>query len=155
MNYIWDMGQATKKARPCTAGWEHFHHGADIGIRGTGPDLAAAFEQAAMALTAVITEPQCVRPARAVDIELSEPDAELLLLDWLNRLVYEMATRHMLFGRFDVDIRDGRLLARAWGEPLEPARHRPAVEVKGATCSELRVARLPDGGWLAQCVVDV
>ena len=39
------------------AHWEHFSHEADIGIRGVGPTLATAFEQAAIAMTAVITDP--------------------------------------------------------------------------------------------------
>lgn len=43
--------------------WEHFEHGADIGVRGLGTTKAAAFEQAAVALVAVITDPQCVAPA--------------------------------------------------------------------------------------------
>ena len=47
-----------------------------------------------------------------------------------------------------------RLHARALGEPLERARHEPAVEVKGATYTALRVAPA-DGGWVAQAVVDV
>jgi tRNA nucleotidyltransferase (CCA-adding enzyme) len=33
-------------------------------------------------------------------------------------------------------------------------RHQPAVEVKGATYTALRVAPI-EGGWLAQTVVDV
>ena len=40
--------------------WEHFEHGADVGVRGIGPTPASAFEQAALALTAVITEPDAV-----------------------------------------------------------------------------------------------
>ena len=39
------------------ARWEHFPHDADIGVRGFGPTVVAAFEQAALALTAVITDP--------------------------------------------------------------------------------------------------
>ena len=35
----------------------------------------------------------------------------------------------------------GSLVARAFGEPVEVARHQPAVEVKGATWTGLRVAR--------------
>jgi SHS2 domain-containing protein len=30
------------------AGWEHFPHGADVGVRGFGATAAAAFEQAAL-----------------------------------------------------------------------------------------------------------
>lgn len=35
--------------------WAHLGHPADIGVRGCGPTREAAFEQAALALTAVIT----------------------------------------------------------------------------------------------------
>lgn len=43
----------------------------------------------------------------------------------------------------------------AWGEPVDPLRHRPTVEVKGATYTGLKVARGEDGLWRAECVVDV
>jgi SHS2 domain-containing protein len=79
----------------------------------------------------------------------------LLFVDWLNALVYEMATRSMLFSRFQVRLEGRRLDAIAWGERLDVVRHRPAVEVKGATYTALKVTRQADGTWLAQCVVDV
>ena len=135
--------------------WEHFAHGADIGVRGQGSTLAEAFEQAALALTAVIADPDGIVPREAVEIACEAPDDELLLAEWLNAIVYEMAVRRMLFGRFEVAIEGGRLKGRALGEPTSVARHRPAVEVKGATYTSLRVARTDDGGWLAQTVVDV
>lgn len=134
--------------------WEHFEHGADIGVRGIGATKAAAFEQAALALTAVITDPQSVAAVEAVDIRCVAPDDELLLAAWLNALVYEMAVRRMLFGRFRVDIDGTHLNAQATGEPTSVRRHRPAVEVKGATYTGLRVAPI-EGGWVAQTVVDV
>jgi SHS2 domain-containing protein len=135
--------------------WEHFPHEADIGVRGRGATLAEAFEQAALAMTAAITDPALVAERALVELACEAPDEELLLVDWLNALVYEMATRKLLFSRFEVRIDGRRLAARAWGEPADAARHQPAVEVKGATYTELRVARGADGGWLAQCVVDV
>lgn len=135
--------------------WEHFPHQADIGVRGIGPTKAAAFEQAALALTGVVTDPGRVEPREAVAFTLSAPDDELLLADWLGALIYEMATRSLLFGRFAVEIEGSRLRATAWGEPVDVARHCPAVEVKGATYTGLKVAKAPDGGWTAECVVDV
>lgn len=135
--------------------WEHFEHEADVGVRGLGASEAQAFEQAALALTAVITDPARVVPRESVPIACEAADHELLLAQWLNALVYEMAVRRMLFSRFDVQLDDGRLQAQAHGEPVDVARHRPAVEVKGATYTALRVARTADGGWLAQTVVDV
>lgn len=134
--------------------WEHFAHGADIGVRGLGATKAEAFEQAALALTAVITEPQGVAAQQTVQIRCEAPDDELLLADWLNALIYEMAVRHMLFGGFHVELDGTRLTAQARGEPVSVPRHHPAVEIKGATYTTLRVAPV-EGGWLAQTVVDV
>jgi SHS2 domain-containing protein len=137
------------------AHWEHFSHVADVGVRGFGRSMDEAFEQAALALTAVITEPGSVRPVQAVEVACEAPNAEILLADWLNALVFEMAIRHMLFSRFAVRIEGTRLTAQAWGEPVDVARHQPAAEVKGATLSELVVALDADGRWRAQCIVDV
>ena len=135
--------------------WEHFPHEADIGVRGVGASKEEAFEQAAAALTAVILDPQGLAGEEVVEVTCEAPDGELLLVDWLNALVYQMATRRLLFGRFEVHINGHRLHARAWGEPIDVARHQPAVEVKGATLTCLRVGQEAGGAWVAQCVVDV
>ena len=137
------------------ADWEHFSHGADIGVRGIGDSLAEAFEQAALAMTAVIADPATVGQDVGIDIHCEAPDTDLLLMDWLNELVYEMATRHALFSRFQVRIDGNRLHGRAWGEAVDPGRHGAAVEVKGATLTSLQTGRDRHGRWRAQCVVDV
>jgi SHS2 domain-containing protein len=138
-----------------TSGWEHFPHGADVGLCGYGPTLESAFEQTALAMTAAIADPASIEPSHKVEIECQAPDAELLLIDWLNGLIYEMATRGMLFCRFAVRIEGNRLFGSAWGEALSRERHAPTVEVKGATYTALSVARDADGNWVARCVVDV
>ncbi|MBK8689562.1 MAG: archease [Betaproteobacteria bacterium] len=135
--------------------WEHFAHGADIGVRGIGRSRAEAFGEAAVALTAVLVDPRSVVAQSELPIRCSAPDDEMLLVDWLNAVVYAMATRHMLFCRYEVRLEDHALAASAWGEALDRARHRPAVEVKGATCTKLAVRERSDGSWVAQCVVDV
>lgn len=148
------IGPPSPSPQPALPRWEHFDHGADIGVRGWAPTKAGAFEQAARALTAVVTAPEQVRPAVAVPLSCRAADDEALLVAWLNALVGEMAIRRMLFGEFEVAIADHSLHARARGEPLDTARHQPAVEIKGATWTALRVAP-SQGGWLAQAVVDV
>lgn len=145
---------AHPRRAPDAGYWEHYAHGADIGVRGHGASKEEAFAQAALALTAVVTDPAGVAARECVAIECEAPDDELLFAEWLNGLIYEMATRRMLFARFALRLEDKRLTAEAWGEPVDAARHRPAVEVKGATYTTLRVAR--DGArWMAQTVVDV
>jgi SHS2 domain-containing protein len=135
--------------------WEHFAHGADIGVRGRGRTAARAFEQAAMALTAVITDPSLVRATVTVPVHCRAPDLDLLLYEWLNSLVFHMATQRLLFCAFDVTIVGDELDAEARGEPVDVVRHAPAVEVKGATVTELAVRQEPDGRWRAQCILDV
>ena len=108
-----------------------------------------------MALTAVITDPVSVTCSTTVSVDCEAPDPELLFVDWLNALVYEMATRRMLFRRFSVRLEGTRLHATACGEAIEVARHQPAAEVKGATYTELEVREEQPGEWRAQCVVDV
>lgn len=135
--------------------WEHFQHGSDVGIRGIGRTKAQAFEQAALALIAVITAPETVQASVGVAIHCDAADDEFLLVDWINALIFEMATRNLLFCRFQVSLADAGLDATAWGEPVDIARHCSAVEAKGATFTELAVKQLGNGWWLAQCVVDV
>ena len=134
--------------------WEHFAHDADIGIRGWGSTPAEAFEQAAHALTAVVTHANVV-PRSEIAVSCSAPDLELLFVEWLNAIIYEMAVRRMLFGQFAVQIEKGRLKGTLWGEPIDVARHAPAAEPKGATYTALKVAQGAHDLWSAACVVDV
>jgi len=141
---------------PTGAGnWSHFAHQADIGLAGSAPTLEAAFEQVAMAMTGVITDPGLVEPRERVDVHCGAPDPEMLLVEWLNALIFEMATRDMLFGRYEVHIEGSRLRGAAWGEPVSRERHKPAVEIKGATYTALAVQQCENGHWTARCVVDV
>ena len=140
--------QVTSAAR-----WEHFPHAADVGVRGFGKSAAEAFEQAALALTAVTTAAD-VAPKVQIVVTCEAPDLELLFVEWLNAIIYEMAVRKMLFSRFAVRIADKRLTGTLWGEPIDVARHQPACEPKGATYTALKVAD-DNGDWSAACVVDV
>jgi len=135
--------------------WEHFEHDADIGIRGIAPTLEQAFEQAAVAMTAAVTPLDLVSASKVVSIYCEAPDSELLLVSWLNELIYEMSAHSLLFNRYEVVIDDGTLSATAFGEAVDRQKHQPAVEIKGATFTELRVYQQADDAWVAQCVVDV
>jgi SHS2 domain-containing protein len=135
--------------------WEHFHHLADIGVRGIDDTLEGAFEYAAAALMAVVCDTQSVKPDISVEIQCTAPDTEILLADWLNALIYEMDVRKMLFSKFRVQIDGNTLRAVVYGEKTDTDRHSTAVEVKAATYMELKVARNSKGLWVAQCVVDV
>jgi SHS2 domain-containing protein len=150
--YIHEM---TMNINDVSPRWEHFDHGSDIGIRGIGSTLEQAFEQAALALTAVVTDLRLVGVSQTVKICCTAMDNEFLFLDWINELVFEMAANKLLFGQYQVSVDNGILNATALGESVDIAKQQPAVEIKGATFTELRVQQNPDGLWVAQCVVDV
>ncbi len=138
-----------------TASHDTYDHGADIGVRGIGSSKAIAFEQVALAMTSVVADLATVAAEQPIPINCEGSDDEIILVDWLNALVYEMATRRMLFSRFEISFENSSLVATAWGENVDIERHQPAVEIKGATYTTLRVGRNEDGQWIAQTVVDV
>ena len=138
---------------PASLSASYFEHGADIGIEGNGATVEEAFEQAARAVFAIMTDIDEVRPLVRVDIAFAEDDVELALVTWLNRLLAEARIQGLVFGSFRLH-RSGALWSgEALGEPWRPELAR-GVEVKGATLTMLSVRR-SNGGWTARCVVDV
>ena len=137
------------------ARWEHFEHDADVGLRAEAATREGLFEAMGAALTAIITDPDAVQRTESVSVCCDAPDDAVLLVDWLNALIYEMATRQMLFGDWQVALHDQRLEARVTGEVVDRSRHEPVVEVKGATYTELAVHQDSNGRWHGRCVVDV
>jgi len=135
--------------------WEHFEHDADIGLRATAGSREQVFELMGEALTALVAEPSTVRAVDTINVSCSAPEDALLLVDWLNALVYEMATRRMLFCHWHVELDGCTLRAQVQGEAIDRSRHQPVVEVKGATYTALSFAEDSTGNWCAQCIVDV
>jgi SHS2 domain-containing protein len=139
---------------------EHFEHGADVGVRGIGTSIEEAFAAAAEAVSRfVAAEPAKLGAEAEATIACSAEGREELLVAFLNEVISLMDVRRVVFGSFDVTIRQQaggawELSARARGERLDPSRHEATVEPKGATFTELRVAE-ENGRWIAQCIVDV
>ncbi len=134
---------------------ELFEHTADLGLRVRAADLNTLFAEAAECLfSAVLEDVGAVRPTQPVTVELAGMNREFLLFDWLRDLLLKCDEDHLVFGKFEVRVRDDGLTGTAWGEPLDPARHMLAHEVKAITYHELKV--VPDGdGWLAEVIVDI
>ena len=135
--------------------YELFEHTADLGLRARAADLNTLFAEAAACLfSAIVEDPGTVRAETAVTVELAGTDRDFLLFDWLKELLYRYDGEHMLFGRFEVTVRDDGLTGTAWGEPVDPERHVLLHEVKAITYHELKVEKTEDG-WLAEVIVDI
>ncbi len=131
----------------------YFEHDADMGIIGRGVRIEEAFERAASAVFAVMTELGKVKPDTRVAIEFEEADPEIALVTWLNRLLGQARSHALIFGRFHLRRNGARWSGIAEGEPWRADMER-GIEVKGATLTGLAVTQ-QDGIWEARCVVDV
>jgi SHS2 domain-containing protein len=135
--------------------YETFEHTADLGLRVRAADLNTLFAEAATCLfSAIVEEPGTVVARQQVDVRLPGDDLAYLLFDWLKALLYRFDAEHLLLGRFAVEVSAEGLAGSAWGEPLDPARHELAHEVKAITYHGLRVEQTADG-WLAEVIVDI
>jgi SHS2 domain-containing protein len=142
------MGATTEKD------FEFIDHTADVGVIAYGEDIRQAFANAARALSSLITEPEDVRETQHRDIVVTAADEEGLLVEWLNELIYLFDAEGLIFKRFDINSMNGRQLrARAYGEKVDPARHRLKAGVKAATYHLLKVDR--DNGGRVQVIFDV
>ena len=134
---------------------ETFDHTADLGLRIRAADQDSLFAEAATALFSIIvTDPTSVQPVVQREVHLPADDREFLLFDWLKALLYWFDSEHLLFGKFEVHLSEAGLTARAWGEPLDRARHQLEHEVKAITYHGLCIEQTADG-WLAEIIVDI
>lgn len=138
--------------------FEHLDHEADMGVRGIGRTLEEAFAEGAKGAFALMVELDRVEPKESVEIECHADSLETLFVAWLGELLFQRDFTGMVFSQFEVRIEQEdvyRLRGRAWGEPLDPEKHRAMVEVKAATYSGLKLGRTPEGDYYVQCVVDL
>jgi SHS2 domain-containing protein len=135
--------------------YETFEHTADLGLRIRAANLEQLFVEAAEALFSTIVEDlSAVAPKERLDMQLEGDDRALLLFDWLNELLFRFDTEHLLFGKFEVRLKDNTLNGAGWGEPLDLSRHSLSHEVKAITYHGLRVEQ-EENGWLAEVIVDI
>ena len=125
--------------------FEILDHTADVGIIAHGADINQAFANAARALFSLITELDNVAEVLHRDIEVTAPDIESLLVEWLNELIYLFDTENILFKRFDITrLSHTQLKARNYGEKVDRSKHQLKTGVKAATYHMLKVDRRDD-----------
>ncbi len=135
--------------------FEVIAHTADIGIIAHGADLKQAFANAARGLFILITKLDTIKEKEQRIIEVSAPDREALLVNWLNELIYLFEAKEMLFNRFEINsLTYTELKATGYGEKIDLARHELKTQVKAATYHMLKIEQTRSG-WKAQVIFDV
>ena len=132
--------------------YEILPHTADLRVRVWGPTVEAVFENAARALADNLADTSGVEEVLKQEIRLEAGDRTELLVGWLNRILYLWETRRFLFKSFRVrSVSERSLVAEAWGELYDPARHTTGTEIKAATYHGLEIRR--EGDLLAAEIV--
>lgn len=130
-------------------------HTADIGIEAEGVDMKQAFINAARGLFSLIIDLRTVKQKEQHNIEVTAPDREALLVNWLNELIYLFDAKEMLFSRFDITVlTDNTLEAIVSGEKIDIKKHHLKRDVKAATYHMLKVSQTEDG-WEVRVVFDI
>ena len=137
--------------------FEFIEHTADIAARLRAPDAPGLFEAAAAAFSEALTDREAVRPEQERTIELSAPDIDLLLVDWLHELLFAFEIEELLVADVRVALDEGeccRLRAVVRGERRDPSRHPLKLLVKAITYHGLEIARSADG-YEATVIFDI
>jgi len=132
--------------------FQEVEHTADWAVRVRGRDLAELFAFAAQAMITLVTDSTQTEPFPvARRIELSAPDVETLLVDWLSELVYLHETGDVLFCVFEMEeVTSAHLRATVRGRPGIPMKK----EIKAVTYHGLEVRRIRSG-YEATIIFDV
>jgi protein archease len=137
--------------------FEFIEHTADLAVRVRGEDVGELFEAAAAALTDAITDRSAVRATESFAVTLAAPDLDVLLVDWLEELLYRFEVDAVLVRDSDVAIVSGdgvTLNAHAAGERRDGTRHPIKVLVKAITFHGLHVTETSEG-YEATIVFDI
>lgn len=133
-------------------------HTADVAVEVEAPTLDGLFAEAAAALRATISSGAEVRPMNRREVALVAPALDLLLVEWLEELLFGLDARGELWGPCEVTVTPAAdaagLAALCWSEPFAPERHPLDVQVKAITYHGLELAEV-EGGWRARVLFDI
>jgi SHS2 domain-containing protein len=135
--------------------FEIIDHTADIGIVAYGADIKQVFANAALGLFSLMADLDDLKEDVERELKLSAEDAEVLLVEWLNELIYIFDVEHIIFKRFEIsELTSNQITAKCFGEKINPRQHKLKREIKAATYHMLRISK-EDGGYKVQVIFDI
>ena len=130
-------------------------HTADIGLVVRGRDTTELLVNSGRGLNAILfRSPPSGRDIER-DVHIESADADTLLIDWLNELLYLLDGERLAFSLFEpVEVSASRASVRCLGERYDPARHHLIRDVKAATYHMAGI-RPVGGGYEARVILDI
>ena len=115
-------------------------HTADTGLIACGSNLAEAFANAGTGMFSIITDLRKIKTIESRTIDVKEDGYELLLFEWLNRLLYYFDTEGIVFRRIEIiSFNTNGLVAECRGEIFDAKRHEIKNAVKAATFHLMKI----------------
>jgi protein archease len=129
---------------------------ADIAFEAESDTVDGLFTTCALAITDIMVDPKSLRASVTRKFDLSSPDLDRLLYDFLTELIVTKDVDSLLFKSFDlkVDTERTSLVASAKGEAIDRVRHRLRNDVKAVTMHLFGIKK--DGKkWKTTVVLDI
>ena len=135
--------------------FEVIDHTADIGIIAYGANVNQLFVNASLGMSSLIIDTDSINEHICRNLELSSQDTETLLVEWLNELIYIYEVEHIIFRKFEIELRDNcHLQARCYGESITPYKHTIKREIKAATYHMLNIHKT-NNRYQAELIFDI
>jgi SHS2 domain-containing protein len=127
----------------------------DIAFEAFGKDLNELFANSALAMFEVMVNTEKVETKEIREIEVEGIDLESLLFNWLNELLFYYGSENLVFKKFEVEVNEKnfKLKAKAYGEKFNRKKHEPKTEVKSCTYHKLKIEK--NEFWKARVILDI
>lgn len=134
--------------------FEYFDVTADIGIRTWGTTINELFENAAIAVTSLIIDPNNIEKKIQKDIQIHGNDLSSLLINWITELLILRDSEGILFSSFKVEISKDKksLRVKALGNNAFSVKFE--MDIKAITYSLFELEK-KNGGYYLQFVLDI
>jgi SHS2 domain-containing protein len=129
---------------------------ADIAFEAEADTIDGLFASCALAITDIMVDPETLRTSTNRKFNLTGPDLDRLLYDFLTELIFAKDVDSLLFKAFDVkvDPKSMTLTASAKGEPIDRDRHKLRNDVKAVTMHLFGIKK-EGRNWKTTVVLDI
>lgn len=117
---------------------------ADVAFEAYGKNLNELFENCAMAVAETMADTKTVESKIKKEIKLENEKIDQLLFDFVQELIYLKDAEVLLFSKFDVDVKNGKLKAICYGDKIDIKKQKLRNDVKAITYHMYKVEKLKD-----------
>ena len=131
-------------------------HATDAIIEVTAKDLKEAFSVTADAVINLTLDQDKVKEKEQKEFSAQGKDLSYLLFSWLEEITFVLITEGFAIKRieFDIEKDDGyKIIAKAYGEPLDLHKHNFKVEIKAPTFYDMEIRQ--DKGVFMRFLLDL